>query len=80
MSDDIDRWLKYSEFMGETKEALKDVRNELEKLNVGQSNVLKKINELNNKLTNQTIKIGITSGIIGLFAGLIVSLLYNVIA
>jgi len=79
MSNDINLWIKYSEFMGETKEAVKDVRNELQKINKTQINLGRKLDELNNKLTNQTIKIGTISGILGLLGGLSVSILLNVL-
>ena len=80
MTDDIDRWLRYSEFMGETKEAVKDIRTELIKLREGQINILTKISKISNKVDSQSVRTGIISGVLGMFSGFIISIIFNAVA
>ena len=78
--DDIDRWLNYSEFMGETKEAVKDIRSELVKLREGQVLLNKKLDIMTQRLTLQSIKTGVIAGVLGMFSGFIISIVFNVVA
>jgi len=79
-NNDFDKWdMKVAEWRGYTLRALEDLNGDVQHLKKSCDNMEKKLENIENKLTNQTIKIGITSGIIGLFAGLIVSVMVNIL-
>ena len=75
MTEDFDRWMKISEFVGETNNAIKEVNKELIEIKENIIKVDAKIDKVNEKLSDMKLKV---VGI-GSVSGLLVTLVTLVI-
>ena len=77
--EEFERWEKISEWRGHTVATLEAINSELKDLKSEISNLNDKVDDINNKLTAQTIKIGVTGGVMGLIAGTVISIFWDAI-
>lgn len=81
-SNTIDRWMKVGVWRGEQLEALKNFNTELKgirkeiKCNKNENkefskHIINKLDNIEKRITNQTIKVGVISGVLGTLSGTI---------
>ena len=80
MTDDYSKWdMKIAEWRGYTLKALEDMNDEIRYLKKSCKDMDDKLERIEEKLNKQSIGVGVTAGVVGIFAGMIVSLIVNVI-
>ena len=70
-TNELERWMKISEFVGETNHAIKEVNNELIEI---KDNIIKldmKMDKVNERLTNMQLKVASIGSISGLLVTLV---------
>jgi tetrahydromethanopterin S-methyltransferase subunit F len=70
MDDNNNFRMKTAEFRGYTIKALEDMDKDIDEIKTT-------VNDIREKLTNQSIKVGVIGGVMGLIAGIIVTIILN---
>ena len=80
---DLERWMKVAEWRGKTYTALEGINKEMEELKDTSTkefrDIKTQLKTINDRLTNQTIKVGIISGVMGMIGGIFIVLLFQTI-
>lgn len=78
-NNNIERWMKLSEWRGKTVQALEDMNKELNEIKGDIKEMNKKLDKINGRITNIQVKVAGIGGTIAIISSLILHLIFPVV-